>query len=253
VSAGAPRDHERIAQGGKAVYGASVGILMLEAQIPRIAGDVGNALTWPFPVLYAVVPGATPDRVVRRGAEGLLPAMCDAARQLVATGADGVVTNCGFLVPFQAELAAASGVPVASSSLLQAPLIEAMLPPRRRVGVLTISQASLTAEHLAAAGMRPDTPIEGTDRDRELTRAILGDELTLDVALALADMLDAGRRLVERHPEVGAVLLECTNMCPYARPLAAELRLPVFDMVSLVTWFQAGLRPRRFGDGPAGA
>ena len=44
--------------GGKAVYGASIGILMLEARFPRIVGDMGNAHTWPFPVCYKVVKGA---------------------------------------------------------------------------------------------------------------------------------------------------------------------------------------------------
>ena len=42
-------------KGGKALYGASVGILMLDAQFPRIIGDMGNAQTWPFPVHYKIV------------------------------------------------------------------------------------------------------------------------------------------------------------------------------------------------------
>jgi hypothetical protein len=40
----------RIARGGKALYGAPLGILMLEARFPRIPGDMGNGTTWPFPV-----------------------------------------------------------------------------------------------------------------------------------------------------------------------------------------------------------
>lgn len=43
------------AKGGKSIYGASVGILMLDARFPRIMGDMGNALTWEFPVHYKVV------------------------------------------------------------------------------------------------------------------------------------------------------------------------------------------------------
>ena len=75
-----------IAPGGKSIYGAPLGILMLEARFPRIPGDMGNALTWPFPVLYRVVRGATPERVVLRGAEGLLPDFLAAAADLVDLG-----------------------------------------------------------------------------------------------------------------------------------------------------------------------
>jgi len=235
-----------IARGGKAVYGAAVGILMLEARFPRIPGDVGHALTWPFPVHYKVVPGASPDRVVRHRAEGLLDAFVAAARELVATGADGVTTNCGFLSILQQELAAAVGVPVATSALMQAPLIERLLPPGKRVGILTISRAMLTAGHLEAAGAAPDTPIAGTDSGREFSRAILNDELEMDVAACERDILDAGEELTRNHPEVGAILLECTNMGPHTRALHEHTGLPVFDMVGFVTWFQAGLQPRRW-------
>jgi Asp/Glu/hydantoin racemase len=235
-----------VARGGKAVYGAAVGILMLEARFPRIPGDVGNATTWPFPVLYKVVPGASPERVVRHRAEGLLDAFVAGGRELVALGADGIATNCGFLSLFQEKLAAACGVPVATSALMQAPVIERLLPPGQRVGILTVSAASLTAEHLAAAGVALDTPIVGTEGGREFSRVLLGNELELDMAQAEADILEAGDRLIGRYPEVGAVLLECTNMCPYAAALSERLGLPVFDMVSFVTWFQGGLVPRRW-------
>ena len=236
----------RVTKGGKAVYGAAVGILMLEARFPRIPGDVGNATTWPFPVLYKVVRGASPERVVRHRAEGLLDAFVAGARELVTLGADGIATNCGFLSLFQEELAAACGVPVATSALMQAPLIERLLPPGRRIGILPIAAASLTPDHLAAAGVVLDTPVVGTEGGGEFTRALLGNELQLDVAQAEADVLSAGDELVARHPEVGAVLLECTNMCPYARALRERLGLPVFDMVSFVTWFHGGLVPRRW-------
>lgn len=237
----------RIAHGGKAVYGARIGILMLEARFPRIPGDMGNAGTWPFPVLYKVVKGASPDRVVRRGAEGLLDAFCEAARELVAMGADGITTNCGFLSIYQKEVAAAAGVPVAISSMMQAPFIQSMLPPGKRVGMLTISAKTLTQRHLQAIGVDPATPIVGTDGGREFTRAILNDEAKMDIALAEADILDAGRELIAKYPDVGAVLLECTNMCPYAAALAREIAKPVFDIVSFVSWFHSGLRPREFG------
>src|SRR5439155_9376685 len=94
--AGAGSAASRIAHGGKALYGARVGILLLETRFPRIPGDLGNAETWPFPVLYKVVPGASPGRVVCDKAQGLLDVFF-AAAELVCIGADGITTSCGFL------------------------------------------------------------------------------------------------------------------------------------------------------------
>ena len=233
-------------QGGKAVYGASVGILMLQARFPRIPGDMGHAGTWPFPVLYKVVRDASPHRVVRDRAAGLLPAFLDAGRELVADGADGITTNCGFLSLFQQELAAAVGVTVAASSLMQVALVNATLPPGRRAGVLTISASTLTPDHLVRAGVPEGTPIGTTEGGREFTRAILGDEPELDIAAARADNIDAALALTAAHPEIGALVLECTNMTPYAADIRAATGLPVLTMDSFVAWFRSGLSPRRY-------
>ena len=244
-------DPRRMVRGGKTVYGARLGILSLETRFPRVPGDMGNAGTWPFPVLYAVVPGASPRRVVRERARGLLKPFLEAARALVRAGADGITTSCGFLSLFQAELAAACAVPVAASSLMQVPFVERLLPPGRRVGVLTVSGTHLRPEHLVAAGVAPDTPVVGTESGRELSRVLLGDLPELDVEAAEEDVLDAADSLCMRHPEVGAVVLECTNMMPYSAAIRARTGLPVYDMYSFATWFHYGLEPRRFPRDPA--
>ena len=235
------------AKGGKSVYGSAVGILVLQARFPRIVGDVGNAETWPFAVHYKVIDGASPDRVVRHRAEGLLDAFIDGAHELVAMGADGVTTTCGFLSPFQNDISAAVGVPVATSSLMQYGAVQALLPPGKRVGILTISKASLSAEHLSAAGVPLDAPVVGMDEQPgEFVRAILGDEPELDVIAAERDLLKAATALVRSCPETGAILLECTNMCRFSAAIAEATGLPVFDMVGFVTWFQGALRPRQY-------
>lgn len=234
------------ARGGKSVYGASVGILMLEARFPRIEGDMGNALTWPFPVLYRVVRGATPDLVVRRGAEGTLDAFIDAARDLVRDGADGITTNCGFLSLFQQELAAAVRVPVATSSLMQVALVNRLLPPGKKAGILTISSSSLSQEHLRKAGVPEGTPIGSTESGHEFTRVILDNENELDVDLARRDNVEAALALRDANPDLGAIVLECTNMVPYAAAVRSATGLPVFSIYTMVTWFQASLEPRPF-------
>ncbi|MBO9447540.1 aspartate/glutamate racemase family protein [Ruegeria sp. R14_0] len=235
-----------IAQGGKSIYGASVGILMLDARFPRIPGDMGNAVTWPFPVLYRIVRDASPDRVVRNRAEGMLDAFVDAARDLVKDGADGITTNCGFLSLFQQELSEAVSVPVVTSSLMQVQMVNTILPAGKRAGVLTISASTLTQDHLIAAQVPDGTPIGTTEGGREFTRAILGNELRLDVEKARADNVEAAVALQADNPDLGAIVLECTNMCPYAADIQRATGLPVFSIVTLVSWFQAGLVPPVF-------
>ncbi|CAH1677715.1 conserved hypothetical protein [Hyphomicrobiales bacterium] len=242
------RPSAQVARGGKAIYGVPLGILMLEARFPRIPGDMGNGTTWPFPVLYRVVGGASPEKVVLKGAAGLLPDFIAAGRDLVRLGAEAITTNCGFLSLFQRELAAAVGVPVATSSLMQVPWVQATLPPGKRVGVVTVSASSLTRAHLEAASVPLDTPIAGTENGCEFFRVLIkAEKEDMDVDLARQDVVQAALDLVARHPEVGAIVLECTNMPPYAADVQAATGLPVYDIYSLIAWFHAGLRPRRFG------
>src|SRR5881409_4341223 len=168
-------------RGGFNQYGVTVGILMLDTRFPRISGDMGNAATFPFPVRYHRVSGADPDLVVRRGAEGLLPAFVDGARALEGEGVGAITTNCGFLVKYQQALAAAVRVPVFTSSLLLVPLVHRLLPAGRRVGIMTVNSAGLTPEHFAGAGIG-DIPVAvaGMENEKEFTRVMLGNEMVLD-------------------------------------------------------------------------
>lgn len=237
-------------RGGFNQYGFTVGILMLDTRFPRIVGDMGNAGTFDFPVRYHRVTGAGPDLVVRRGAEGLLPAFVEGARVLESEGVGAITTNCGFLVKFQRQLAAAVRVPVLTSSLLLVPLVHRMLRPGRRVGIMTVSAATLTGEHLEASGIAPDIPVAvaGLETEKEFTRVLLGDEPELDVDAARDEHVRVARRLVAEHPDLGAIVLECTNMPPYTADIQRATGLPVFDVVSLVRLVHdalaAGLPPR---------
>lgn len=232
--------------GGKTVFGATLGILMLETRFPRIHGDIGNAYTWPFPVQYRIVRGATPDKVVLNDPRLLVDTFVAAAQDLVASGCDGITTNCGFLALIQDQISEAVPVPVATSSLMQIPMVQQMLPKGKRVGVLTISKDNLSPAHLRAAGAPLNTPIMGTDNGRTFSRDILGDAESINFADCRLDLLDAARALVTTHKDIGAIVLECTNMTPYAADIRKLTGLPVFSIYSLVRWFHQGLMPDRF-------
>ena len=222
-----------------------LGILMLDSQFPRILGDVGNAQTWDFPVAFKVVKGATPQAIVCDDIEPFVQAFIAVGHELVAQGCTGIATTCGFLALIRPRLAEALGVPVAASSLEQAAMIRAMLPPDRRVGILTISASSLSPQHLHAAAVPQDSIVTGVE-DSDFARSILGNKTTLDVTGARKTMLEAAQDMIAKHPDIGAILLECTNMVPYADSIAQATGRPVYSIYTYLKWFHAGLAPHSF-------
>ena len=225
---------------------SAVGILMLETRFPRPLGDIGNPETWPFPVHFRTVSGASANNVVMDDPRKLLADFVEAGRSLIAEGCTGITTSCGFLSLLQTELKEALGVPFASSPLMQLPMIEAMLPAEQEAGVLTISKESLTPAHLAAAGARTETAIEGLPRDGAFAGAIFNDDEKMDFDACRNEMLLAAKTLVDREPNVKAIVLECTNMAPYAADITENTGCPVYSVVSFLNWFHAGLAPPRF-------
>lgn len=204
-----------------------LGLLMLDTAFPRVPGDAGHLASWRMPVLTAVVAGASARRVVQQGDAALLQPFIDAAQGLVARGVVALTTSCGFLVQFQAALQAALPVPVWTSSLL-------LLPALERPGVITVDAASLGTAHLLAAGADADTPVEGLAPGCSLQTTLLQDRPVLDGPAAEADVVAAALRLVRRHPEVAHLVLECTNMPPYAAAVQAATGRPVHHLLSMV-------------------
>ena len=229
------------AETGAAKHGAAIGVLMLETRFPRLPGDVGNPASFDFPVLYETVAGAAPATAVRGDARSLLPGFIAAGSRLVAQGAAGLTTSCGFLAPFQEDLAHGCGVPVVASSLMQVSMVQRLLPAGRRVGVLTADPDTLGPDHLAAAGAPADTPLAGPDRNSHFSGVYVGNDPSLDPDRARDELCAAVRFLCTDRPDIGAIVLECTNMAPWAADIARRAGRPVYDMRNLLRWFHAGL------------
>ncbi len=229
------------------LYGYTIGILVNEAHFPRLPGALGNATTFPFPVLQKAVKGATGERVVRAPDRDLIEPYVAAARELEAEGARAITTSCGFTAMFQQELAEAVDVPVFASSLLLAPLIARMLKARERVGIVTADARHLSRRHLDGAGVDPArVAVAGMEGCPEFEEVVFKGRHELDVARMEAEVVRVARDLVERHPEVRAILLECSLLPPFARAVQDAVRLPVFDFTSLVTLVHSALVRRPF-------
>lgn len=231
---------------GRRFYGVDVGIVLLDNDLPRPLGDVGNARTFDFPVAYATGHGADTVRVVENGATGLYESIAAAADALVASGVRAVTTCCGFLAVFQRELAGRTGVPTATSSLLQVPQVLRLLAPDRTVCVLSVNASTLSDAHLAAVGIdetdRARVRLVGLEDTEHFYRVIItGEHRELDLERAGAEVVAAARAAVADAPDIGAFVFECTNLPPYAAAVREATGLPVWDAVTLIDWLRAGV------------
>lgn len=215
-----------------------LGILMLDTRFPRIVGDIGNAKSFDFPVIYRTMQGIGPDEAVNAhpNRPRVLAALKVNAEALAQEGAVGLSTSCGFLALYQKDLERVSPVPVATSALL---LIAGL--KRKKVGVITASAKNLTRAHLAGAGAPTDTPVVGMPTDGAFAATFIRNGATLDRDAVEAEAVAAGKELVRQHPDLEAIVLECTNLPPYKAALEKALGLPVHDVLDLLRDFRRRL------------
>lgn len=235
-------------KGGHNIYGEAIGIITLETIFPRIRGDIGNALTWDFPVIYKIVKGSVPSEVVRKGIKPIwLKRYIEAAQELEQTGVKAITTSCGFLGLFQEEIANSVNIPVFTSSLMQIPLIYRMLKKDQKIGIITVNSQDLTKKHLdnVGAGLVP-TIIVGTENEEEFTKVFLGNKIILNVERAKSDLIKVGKKLVSQYHEIGAIVLECTNMPPFAKSIQQEVNLPIFDIYTLTNMVYGAVARKGF-------
>ncbi|KAA6486217.1 aspartate/glutamate racemase family protein [Agrobacterium rhizogenes] len=217
----------------------ALGIIMLDTAFERPVGDVGNAKSWPFPVLYRKVSGATARTVVAGRDESLLEAFVEAGEELQRQGARALTTSCGFLVLRQSLLASRLSLPVATSSLMQIPLVMRCLPAGKRVGVVTYERSSLTPAHFSEAGADPETPTVGLPKEGYFHGLIERGE-AYDWGNLEMELTGGVQDLLAREADIGAIVFECTNLPPFSGAIARRFGLPVFDILTLGRWLFAG-------------
>jgi len=236
------------ARSGQVSSGEAIGILLLDTSVPFIPGDVANATTYDFPVRFRKVEGFSVARAIGKDS-GIYDALFAAARELVDQGVRAITGDCGFMAFHQQRLAEDLPVPVFLSSLLQIPFILSIMGKEKKVGVITADSRSLDAGLLAAMGINDDIgriAIEGLESRKAFYRFAIEESGTLDPAEVEAEMIDAGRKLVSGDNAVGALLLECSLLPPYAAALQAAVHLPVFDYVTMINFVFSALVRRPY-------
>ncbi len=127
-------------------------------------------------------------------------------------------------------------MPVWTSSLLVLAELRGAL-----CGVITIDAASLGVPEFEAVGADPGTPVEGITPGSPLHRTLLEDRPELDTDDAAMQVVAAGQRLLARVPGIDTLVLECTNLPPYADALRQATGCAVHDVTTLLKARMASL------------
>ncbi len=226
-----------IMKGGQNVYGQPIGVLSLDSRFAKPPGHIKNGSTFPFAIMYQQVVGVTAKRIVLEPGPDLLQPFIEAVKALEAAGVRAITGSCGFLMLYQKELANEVSVPLYMSSLIQVPMLSKMLGNGRKVGIMTASSQGLTAEHLTAIGIT-DEPIciAGMEGCQEFWEVIIENQRDeIDLEKMGEEIVERCQKMLLENPDVGAIVLECTDMPPFAHLIQERLGLPVFDLTTLTS------------------
>ncbi len=234
-------------QKGQVSSGEAIGILLLDTSVPFVPGDVANATTYDFPVRFRKVEGFTVARAIGRD-PSVYDALREAARDLAGQGVRAVTGDCGFMALHQRRLADELKIPVFLSSLMQIRFISLTLGEKAKVGVITADSRSLIPELLSETGMLDISrvAIEGLESRKNFYDFAINETGFLDYEAVEKEVVAAAESLVGRDPSVGAILLECSLLPPYAAAVQEAVRLPVFDYITMINYMFSSLVRKRF-------
>lgn len=222
---------------GQYISGYSVGILFLdECWYPIMPGNVANLSTYDFPVVLKVVPNCTQDRI-HVGDPTLADDVIAAAKQLEAEGARVICGACGFFGNFQKVVADAVNIPVFMSSVIQLSWIKTGLKDGQQVGMLTADSNGITSSLYRSCGIENEdyVVVKNLGNLPEFS-AIIESRGRFNNGLVRQEVIQAAKDLVNENPNIGAILLECSDLPPYAAEIQQAVGLPVFDFITMIRW-----------------
>jgi len=213
------------------------------AQLEAMPGNIMHPETFRFPLKFIRVKGANYRTVVEQSNEAVLAEMIKAAREMEAAGVKVITTSCGFNAIYQKELANAVAVPVFSSSLMQVPMVYNMLKQGQQIGIITADKKHLTRAHLEAAGIASSIPvcIMGVENTEEFSKARTDPGARVDPGKFIQEVVDVAKTLATKNQNLGAIVLECTDLPPAAAAIREKFGLPVFDIVTLMNMVYASV------------
>ena len=244
------RDEEVHSIEGQVVSGVAIGIILFgQAGYAMPPGSVENATSFNYPVLYTSIEAASVESVVSPDLDpAVLSQLIEAGKHLQKQGCRAIIGACGFFGNYLPEVVSELDVPCFFSSLMQVPLILRSLKPEQKVGVLTANGEVLSgAPVLKNCGLADPSQviISGAEGLPEMQNILAGEGQS-NVYQLERGLMQLARNLVEEHPEVGAMLLECTLFPTHGRAVQEAVRMPAYDFVTLIDWVYSAVVRKAF-------
>ncbi len=130
--------------------GFAIGVIAVHLIYPKLPGNVANATTYPFPVLYKEVFFEIED--LFNGNSEIRAQVIEAAKYLEEQGVRAIIGACGYFAHFQEDVKEAVDIPVFLSSLCQLPLIKTGISQKKRILVLAASGDNIDDNLLGKVG-----------------------------------------------------------------------------------------------------
>jgi Asp/Glu/hydantoin racemase len=236
--------NQTVSVSGAYLGGHAIGIIAVYLVYPKLPGNVVNATTFSFPVLYKKV--SFEIEQLFNGDPALEKMIVDAAKELVADGARAIIGACGYFAHFQKQVAAAVKVPVFMSSLCQIPIIKIGLQPDQKILVMCASGDNVNQEFFSKVGANLDDCVVQDVGSMESFAPIRWGKTVMDNERLTKDLAALAQKVVSEHPEIGAILLECSDLPPYACEIQRATGLPVYDFISLINWVEHAVVQKRY-------
>jgi len=240
-------DREVTGWRGQYIYGPTVGILQLPALIPMLPGDVGNPTTFNFPVIYELIEEIDPFWVLAEKPHPVvMKKVIAACKRLTMQGVKSIIGNCGFFANYQPEVAASldPGVQFFPSSLNQVPMLLTSVGSNKKVGILTASKKLLmpspALKNVGVADEDMKRIVVYGNEDGEQMKLITGETGAFNPKALEQELVELTKTMMKEHPDVGAVVLECTEFPPYAHAIQDACRRSVWDFTTMANFMHAG-------------
>ena len=238
---------------GRNVFGVTIGLVQMHVNLAMIPGNMGNATTFDFPILYrrAIVDDVA-DVMAPEPTADFANGIIEAAQWLELQGVRAIMGNCGFFGSYQNVVKERINVPFFSSSLMMLPMMVHSMPANKKVGVITANGPNLIKTQavencgLSLEDKKNRIVIMGCENGPEFSASIMANTGVYNPAKVEKEIVSVAKQMLKENPDIGAILLECTELSPHAVAVQDAVRMPVWDYTTLTKWIYSGTVRRPF-------